>query len=341
MKRGANMIFGIFTSALALAACASAPPKQEEPLVADPPAGAAEGSVGAESGTELDRGVAFLQNEKFEDAKAHLKKAIDVDPKNAKARVYYGIALEKTGDKAGAEESHKKALELQPGMPEATEELSGMYLEDPPRPDDAIAILKVAVEKNPSDARLQTNLGYAYGLKHDVEASSRAYEAALAKGSDPQIEFAYGSMLLENKQGERAAPHLKKALDATKDDVATIVTLGRMLAASKAFGDCVSAFDRAIKLKGTEPEFYVRRGTCRHELKDEGGASSDYQEAIKMNPKFAPAHYYLGLSYLLQNKRNSAESELQLAYDLGAGGPIGKDAKAKLDELGVKTKKKR
>jgi len=55
-------------------------------------------------------------------------------------------------------------------------------------------------------------------------------------------------MLVEAKQGDKAADHLRKALDGTKDDAPMLGTLGRLLAFSKAYGDCVKALDRAIKV---------------------------------------------------------------------------------------------
>ncbi len=238
---------------------------------------------------------------------------------------------EKQRDLPGAEESYKKALALDGRLIEAATNLSAIYLEDPPRPDEAIAVLQAAQAKSPGDARLSQNLAFALGLKGDVAGASKQYDDALAKGDDAMVRFAYGTMLFEHKELEKAAEQLKKALAGAKDDAPLLVTLGRMLGGSKAYGDCVTAFDRAIKIKATEPEWFVRRGTCRHEIKDEAGAQSDFQAAIKVDPKFAAAHYYLGLSLLETRKPNSAIAELEKAALLG--GDIAKAAKVKLKVL--------
>jgi|HubBroStandDraft_6_1064221.scaffolds.fasta_scaffold275451_1 Flp pilus assembly protein TadD len=325
----------------ALAAC-GAEPQRDLVLTADPPL--APNGTSADDGavdTELARGTAYVKNEKYAEAKEHFEKAIAIKP-SALAWTYLGIADEKTGDRAAGEEAYKNALRLDPGFAEAAQNLGALYLDDPPRPDDAIAVLKPAVAKSADNARLLQNLGYAYGLKGDVDAAGKAYEAALAKGEDPQIRFAYGTLLVENKQPDRAASELRKALDATKDDPAMLASVGRLLGSVKAYGDCVRAFDRAIKLKAGEAELYVRRGTCKHELSDEDGAQQDYEAAIKADPKFAPGHYYLGMSRLAQKKRQTAVSELEKASQLGGDGPMGKAARAKLDELSQQgTKKKK
>jgi tetratricopeptide (TPR) repeat protein len=326
---------------LSLAACSSTPPPADPPLVADPPDTPAGKSNGAEQGaidTELERGLAYVKAEQFAEAKQHFEKAIAIKP-TPTAFTCLGIADEKTGDRAGAMVAYKKALDADPAFVEAAQNLAALYLDDPAKPDEAIAVLKPVIAKNP-DPRLLQNLAYALGLKGDLDGAGKAYEAALAKGEDAQARLAWGTLLFEAKQLDRAAEQLKRALDGAKDDAPTLVTIGRMLGSAKAYPECVRALDRAIKLKGTEPEWFVRRGTCKHQLDDEAGAQADYEAAIKVDEKFAPAHYYLALSLRQQKNRIKATVELERAIKLAGDGPIGKAAKEQLDDLTGKKKKK-
>jgi tetratricopeptide (TPR) repeat protein len=319
-------------AALVLASCSAPQAPPPEPLTADPPLGSTSADTGA-ADTELERGMAYLKNDRPEDAKTHLEKSLDLKP-SADAHYYLGLAKEKLNDKPGAIESYRKALEIDGKLAEAAANLGAIYLDDPQRPDEAIAVLTAALVKSPGDPRLAQNLAYAYGIKGDVPSSSKQYDSVLAKGDDAMVRFAYGTMLFEHKELDRAAEQLKKALAGLKDDAPLLVTVGRMLGGSKAFGDCVTAFNRAIKLKATEPEWFVRRGTCRHEVKDESGAQDDFKAAIKVDPKFAAAHYYLGLSLLGEKKRAGAIASLEKAAALG--GDIGKAAKEKIDALSKK-----
>jgi len=328
-------VAGITCAALWLAACGG--PQQapaEDPLVADPPAGSDEGASKGAAGTELNRGVAYIKNERYEEAKAHLQKALELKPGSAEAAYYLGLASEKTGDRAGAEASYKRALKSDPALAEAAVNLGAIYLEDPPRPDDAIAVLKPALAKAADPVSLHQNLAYAYGLKKDYASAGKHYEAALAKGERTELRFAYGAMLLEAKDPDGASVQLKQALASAPDDPALLASIGRMLGPVKAYAECVKAFDRAIKLKPEVAELYVRRGTCRHELKDEQGARTDYEAAIKADPKFAPAHYYLGMSFLVRQKPQSARAAFQQAAKHGQGTEIGARASEKLKALG-------
>ncbi|HTJ83087.1 MAG TPA: tetratricopeptide repeat protein, partial [Polyangiaceae bacterium] len=149
---------------IALAACSSTPPPPERPLDADPALSDA-GPDAKKGNPELDRGEAFVKSGKFAEALPHLKAAFEADPKNANAAFYLGLATEQTGgDKAEAERLYKQAIALDPKLSEAAQNLAAMYLGDPPRADDAIAVLEPALKNAPDDAALNANLGFAYGL---------------------------------------------------------------------------------------------------------------------------------------------------------------------------------
>jgi len=113
--RGAAWAIG---AALSLAACGGLQVVPQEPLVADPPLGASEGAATGASGTELQRGIAYIKNEKYEDAKAHLEKALELKPDSAEASYYLALAKEKTGDRPGAEAAYRSlfAVSIFPGL---------------------------------------------------------------------------------------------------------------------------------------------------------------------------------------------------------------------------------
>lgn len=317
---------------------ACGPPQQAvtPDLDADPPPGVTAGTGTATS--ELQRGIAHVKKERYADARPHLEKARELDAKNPEILFYLGLVKAETGDVPGAEAAYRDALKLDPKFIEASENLGALFLGEPARPDEAIAVLNEALKIAPDNVRLMQNLAFAYGLKGDVEGASKQYEAALAKGDDGRLRFAYGSFLFDAKKFDKAAEQLKKVLEKTADDdVAMLATLGLLLGQSKAFGDCVTAYDRALKVK-PEAERFVRRGRCKHELGDKPGAKTDYEAAVKTDAEFAPAHYYLGLSLLDEKKRQSAITEFEKASKVGAGTPIGKLAKDKLDALNAQKK---
>src|SRR4051812_10095203 len=100
---------GLVAIALSIFACTGEPPPQPPVLTADPPlvSAADDGAVQ----TELERGIAYVKNEKFAEAKEHFKKAIAIK-QSPTAWTYLGVTSERTGDRTGAEEAYKSALKI-------------------------------------------------------------------------------------------------------------------------------------------------------------------------------------------------------------------------------------
>ncbi|MCK6590477.1 MAG: tetratricopeptide repeat protein [Polyangiaceae bacterium] len=340
-----SLIAAAALSAASLAGCGGGEPQVEDPTSAErnfsdeeptppPPGNTGQTAQKSPSSADLQRGKAHLEEGKFAEAKDLLEKARAGDPKNVEAAFYLALAKEKLGDKAGAEQAYMDALKLDPKLAEAAANLTALYLEEPARPDEAIKILKDMLAKVPKDTALMTNLAYAYTLKKDVANASKQYEAILAGGGGGvDVRLAYGQLLLDAGQKEKAAEQLKKGLEAAQKDAPILITLGLLLGQAGAFGDCVKAFDKAIAVKSDHPEPYVRRGICRHELNDEAGARSDYEAAIKIKPDFAAAHYYLGVSWMVDKKYPNAKAELTKASTLAGDSELGKRARQKLSEL--------
>ncbi len=335
--RQRRAIVGVALAALLAldAACASTPPPvvDDEPR-ADPPSSTAAAAEAPPKSKQLQEGEALVKDGKYQEAMAPLKKALAAEPRSAPAAFYLALCIEQTnGDKKEAERLYKQSLSQDPKLLEAAMNLAAFYLGEPPRVDEAIAVLDKSLSYNPGDPGLLTNLGLAFAKKKDFDRAFKAYSKALEKSDTTDLRLAIGTLLFENKRAEEAVPHLLKVAAAKNDDAATLATVGRMLGPGKAFNDCVRVFDRAIALKSDEAELYVRRGVCKHELKNEGEAAKDFEAAMKVDAKYQPAHYYAGLSYLAQGKKGLAKDALKRAYNLGKDSPIGKLAKQKVDTI--------
>ncbi len=324
-----------FVIALLGAACGGATqqPKDAD-LVADPVLGDNTGIENGEAQTDYQRALAYIDKEHWAEAKVLLTRVISVSPDNAEAHAYLGLVLEKQNDLPGAEKAYIAALDRKPGLAAAAQNLAAIYLSaNPPKVDDAIARLEKTVAVVPDDVGVLQNLGYARALKGNVAGSAKAYQAAIAKADSAELRLALANVYFDAKQYEQAVPHAKKIVELTKDNANVLATAGLMLAYGKAFDDCVKAYDRAIKLKGDEPEWFVRRGTCKHELGTEEAAFEDYQASVRVKTDFAAGWYYMGVSQLLLQKPQSAEFAIQKAVEHGKDTPIGKRAKKKLREI--------
>ena len=326
----------VLLPALLATACPAPAPVVVDELKADPPL--VEPAAGsAKSNPELDRGVQFVEVGKMKEAESHLKAAIAADPKSAPAHFYLGVVTEHGGDKKTAEALYRRAIELDPTLVEAGANLGAMLLQDPPKPEDAVKVLEDALAKAPPIPELQgqllTNLGFAYFLMKKNDEAAGYYERAIKAKESAETRLQLGIVLFEAGKAEAAVPHLLKAAEAARDDAPTLATIARMLGPGKAFADCVRLLDRVIELKKTDAEIYVRRGVCKHSLKQEKEAAADFNEAIKLDPKSQSAYFYLASSELELKNKPAAKVHFKKAFDLGKDTPIGKKAKAKLDSI--------
>jgi tetratricopeptide (TPR) repeat protein len=336
VRKGASVALFTF-----LCACGSSPAPEARPATAaaaTPPASTASPPSGDNGGAELDRAVVAIKANDFRSAKAALDQALQKNPKNGAASYYMGVALENLGDKTGAEQRYKDAMRDAPEVTEAAINLGALYL-DASRWDEALEVTKKGLARRSDDPGLHANMAMALRGKGDKEGAAAHYEQAVrVVGDNADLRYAYGSLLLEMGNKQRATTELKAAMGAAGGNRALLASIGRMLGAAGAFADCVAALDRAIDA-ADDAELRVRRGLCRHSLGDEGGARRDFEAAIKLNAKFAPAHYYLGEALLAGGSAAQASKEFELAAAAAPETELGKKAKAQA-EAARKAKKK-
>jgi tetratricopeptide (TPR) repeat protein len=158
----------------------------------------------------------------------------------------------------------------------------------------------------------------------------KAYGAAVeAKPDNVELRLAYADMLASSGQSAPAIEQVKKAADT--DDPKLLAAAAHLFGRLKSPADCIATLDRALKLKPMA-DLQVRRGVCRHDAGDKAGAKSDFEAAIKTDPNFAPAHFYLGMHLRKENKKAAME-HLKKAAELGKGDNMTKAANEALAEL--------
>jgi Flp pilus assembly protein TadD len=326
---------GAWAILLCLAATACGPPKPAPPpsLVADP-APTDDGRAPGAGQSDLDRGIAYVEKEAWDKAVPHFEAAIEAQPNNAEAHYYRAVANARLGNTQQAEEGFVKAIELNGELTLARGHLGEIYLTSQPmRAKKAVEVLAPAVKSEPKAADLQQLLGFAYRVEQDYDRSMEHYRASLAVKDDVKVRFDFADMLFEAKKLDQAVVEMRKILPAMKEDKQAVAQLAHRFAKAKAYDDCVKAFDLAVALDAKEPGFFLHRGLCKHSLKNEEAARADYSKALKLDVKFQPAWYYLGMSWAAAKKRTRAVDALEKAWKIDKQSKVGKAAKTKLDEF--------
>jgi len=325
----------VCAAALALGACgSSAPPPAEAPPAfndtSTPPPAAANDKTEKPSSKKVEQGIEAIKAQDFAKAKTLLSEAHSESPKDPQAAYYLGVALEGLTDAAGATAAYKDALALDPKLTEASVNLSALLL-DAKDAAGSLSVAETGLKTAPKQPDLLLNRALALEAAGKKEEALKAYGDAVAASPDNiDLRIAYAELLTAAKDDKKALEQLHAV--ATTDDPKLLAKIAQKFGRLHAFPDCIAALDKAIK--GAESaDLHVRRAVCRHEQKDEAGALSDYEAALKLDDKFAPAHYYLAKHVCKTDKKKAAE-HFKKAAELAGNDDIGKRAK----ELAEKAK---
>ena len=167
----------------------------------------------------LESGLAQLNAGKVASAAPLLARAVELDPKLPEAWNDLGLADLRLGKLDEAAAAFRQQLTLDPADQHANEYL-GLTLDHLGKPDEAVAAYRKQVELNPLDA---------------------ASHAAL------------GALLLAQHDFAHAATELDKAAILTPDNASIRVSLGRALLNSGDEPHALAAFDKAAALSPTAP----------------------------------------------------------------------------------------
>ena len=141
-----------------------------------------------------------------------LETALARNPRSAMHHNWLGLVLRRQGDLRGAEKELERTLEIAPDLVGAMANLGSLYLQEG-RHDDAVKVLRGALEKEPRNVESRTNLIVALGLKHDVEGARGLVKEA--EGMSLRAPLFYNGLayaLYVNGRNEEALEALRESL---------------------------------------------------------------------------------------------------------------------------------
>ena len=124
-------------------------------------------------------GVALLEQFKYKEGADAFKRALQLDPKLAMARINLGIALYNVPDLPGAQREMQTAIALTPTAPQP-HYILGLIAKTQNRPDDAIAAFQRVLKTDPDDVGTNINLGQLYALQRKYPEAIAVLRTALA-----------------------------------------------------------------------------------------------------------------------------------------------------------------
>jgi Flp pilus assembly protein TadD len=149
--------------------------------------------------------------------------------------------------------------------------------------NEAVAALEKVVETDPTNAKMQYNLGIAYERRDQFEKSRERFEEAIKLKPD------FGEAFL---------------------------AIGNSFMAQKNFVDATTPLSKAVELLPQSYEAAYNLGACYSNSGNYAEAEGAYKKAIAINPKEPIVHQELGMALLGQSKKDEAKLEFQKYLEL-------------------------
>ena len=218
---------------------------------------------------KYDRGVAYYQHGRLDEAVAAYREALEINPNFALAHNNLGIALAAQRKTSEAVEQYEEALRLVPDYPEA-----------------------------------HNNLGKALVLLGDVDGAVAHYQAALALQPDSVTTRRNLAEALETAgKPDEAVTQYEQLLLMRPDDADTCRSLGMLLAAQDRMEAAADYFRKDVLLRPDDADAHNNLGAALARLGRIDAAIGQFREALRIDPHHPQAK--LGLTAALAQKRGN------------------------------------
>lgn len=248
-----------------------------------------------------------LGREDFAGAVETLKAVVEIEPDMTEAWFNLGYAYSGLRQNQEAVEAYRKTLELQPDLFEARMNLGILFLEMQ-QPQAALAHLEQAVALKPKHARAHLYFGRGLSLAgHQDRAEQELREALQLEPASGIAHFDLGQLLLEKRQHAEALAAFQQA--AELDPKLTQASLGIALALEGLgrFAEALTHFERYMAAAPGDLETRFHAAKLYLDQGKHEQAVENLLEVCKANPEMPGVAAALGDAFALA--KNFAESE--------------------------------
>lgn len=278
------------------------------------------------AGAHVSMGTVNIRAGQFQDAERELRRAVELEPKNADGQLRLAESLAAQNRAKDAEAGYRKLIQTDPNDWRAYHFL-GALLFDNGRYEDAIASFQKAIQLAPDNPAIYRIMGVAYHrLDRDPEAAE-TLQKALAIRPTPYVLTNLGTVYYYEGRYLDAVSAYERAITNGANDYsiwgnlgdAYRFTAGNQAKATEAYGHAIQLVREQLSAGPDSPELRSRLATFLAKT----GEKQRAMEAIRQcenSPKLDPTSmFHLGIASELCGRRDAALEWLGKAVKAGFG----------------------
>ena len=259
----------------------------------------------------LEKGQTFLAASNFEKARVEFQNALQIAPKDAEVRFEMGVVDEKLGKQPEAAKFYQGAIDVNPDHVGARAKLARLYVFSG-APDQALELLKPAMDKHPDDPELLVVRAAARVQQKDLSAAQTDAERAvkLAPINENAVAVLAG---VYTAQGDKAKAQtlLEQSIPKIPDTVDLRLVLAQIYAEQNRLADAEALLIKLVALKPRDKSQRLRLAQFYARSKQTDAAEHTLRQAVKDLPEERDVKLSLVTFLAALRGRDVAEKELK------------------------------
>ncbi len=246
--------------------------------------------------TETNLAGALQGEGRIDEADAHYRRAIALQPDYAPAYNNLGVMQRASGRVDDAIATYRQALALRGDYPDAHYNLANALLAEN-KPQEAAEHFRIALQSIPDSAGAANNLGIALAAQNRPDDAVAAFRAAVA--AEPNSAVAHRNLadaLSSAGQLSEAIVEFQRAMALDPTDASAPYNLGVVLLQADQPRDAVAPLRTAVRLSPRSVDAHNNLGIALGSSGDLTAAVAQFREALTIDPSSVDARRNLDMA---------------------------------------------
>ncbi len=255
----------------------------------------------------------YLKSNDYEGAQRQARKALELNPKNAEALHYLGLALFGGKQYDEAIRYLSEAAQAKPQGSDIQAELGVVFLVQN-RLNEAVGHLQKSLELAPNNAEAYFNLGVAMYRRGDKQEALKCWARAVElKPDDHEAHYNLADVLEERKDLDGAIEHYRRTVQVKPDHLLAQGRLGVALCRKGLLKEAVPHLSKAVELDPGNTALRYNLAITLARLKQYDQAIVHLLQSLRLDPRNTESLVCVAMCYAETGQIDKALSSLEEA----------------------------